>query len=853
MPIEAASGMFRSQDMVKLDFVVPRDVAHDVLYEVGRTGIAQFVDLNKGETAFARAFSSELRRCDDIERRLRFFADQIAQFKLPMDDLTAEPELPSNAIDRIERELDVVESQTTDAIFALDSLRADYSNLREVAEVVSRVGGLSGGSMSDTGSGDNLLQRGAAQSVGLVQLCGVIPTKNDITFHRMVFRITRGNAIVRTQPIPEPFDEVLGSGPSATRTQVNKSVFSVFVSSKRLLDKIKKIAESFNARTLSPEQLTKEPYGVVVARMTQIQDTIDRSLTTLTMQLRQIAVQLPFWRAYATMEKAIHANMNLLRCPHGAATSNATVWIPEQDSHILHSALALGCRRAGTTIVPLVNRSPVQVGHPTFFRTNKITEVFQGLVDSFGTARYKEANPAVLTMVTFPYLFGVMFGDIGHGFMLALFGAFLVLFESKLGGIRNEMFSMVFGGRYLILLMGIFATYIGLLYNDFFGMSLEIFPSGYEWPALPSFGPGAKGNNAPRGIVHPIRPNGLPSVKPANPVVIGIDGAWSETENKLEFYNSVKMKCAVIIGVIQMTAGLFLGLTNHLRSKDWRHIWFGFIPEVLFLTCTFGYMCLLILIKWLTPWPNTNLAPSLLETMTNFFLAPGFVNVELYSGQGAVQAVLLVIAFAQVPLLLLAIPFLEWRDSKRVKPQKEERQALVGSQQLTELKAAPPAAGGQYGSVEQPAAAQAHPAHDSHASEVADTHHGSEHTFDMGEVAIHYVIHTIEFVLGCVSNTASYLRLWALSLAHAQLADVFLNFTLVKSIDMDGGYGVAVFIGIAVWLGATIGILLCMESLSAFLHALRLHWVEFQNKFFAADGIQFIPFDLLRDVRVERS
>lgn len=766
MPREAASGLWRSEDMVMLQLTMQRETAHDTVLKLGQLAKFQFIDLNDGVSAFQRDFVQEVRRCDDMERKLLYLHGEIEKAGVTS--------ISGNLVERdsmfsLEQKVDEREAEVRVFNGQYQSLIEERNRLREHLEIVS----------CD-------FSASCAENQGLNFLTGVIPKDRVATLERLVYRTTRGNSVMRVYEIETPFYSI------TTNQSVHKCVFGIYFTVPRLRESLRKISEVNGATLYQYAENDEQLYGMRDSLQNQV-DTVTHTLEQTALRQRQLLMGLANnvydWRRSVAVEKALYSTMNMLH--FSGSTAVARGWAPVNALREIQAALREAEYSSGAQVLSIMEEVRTKETPPTYFCTNKITSSFQSIVDSYGMARYKEINPGVFTIVTFPYLFGVMYGDIGHGVILTLFAVILIVMERRWEGKRlNEIFSMIFGGRYLLLFMGLFSVYLGLLYNDMFGFSVEVFASGYKWPKLPPEGP--------KGVVRPSSPAG---VTPEKSVVFGIDSAWAETENKLEFYNSVKMKCSVIIGVVQMMAGVVLSLMNHLYFGDMLQVWYRFVPEFVFLFCTFGYMCILIIIKWCTTWENrTHDAPSLLETMTNFFLQPGTVTVPLYKGQAIVQLVLLSVAFAMVPVLLCAIPYMK----KRQHDNRTRHQHLMVDDELV----------------------------------------FAEEDFDFAEIMIHQVIHTIEYVLGCVSNTASYLRLWALSLAHSQLSEVFWNFAFLLTVGLDGGSGFFVFIGFCVWMCATLGVLLGMESLSAFLHALRLHWVEFNNKFYAADGYPFTPFDI---------
>ena len=91
---------------------------------------------------------------------------------------------------------------------------------------------------------------------------------------------------------------------------------------------------------------------------------------------------------------------------------------------------------------------------------------------------YKEINPTLFTITTFPFLYGVMFGDMGHGSLLMIFSLFLIF--HKINKNKPSFLDDLFEARYILVCMAFFSIFCGFMYNDFFGMSLDLFGSCYH-------------------------------------------------------------------------------------------------------------------------------------------------------------------------------------------------------------------------------------------------------------------------------------------------------------------------------------------------------------------------------------
>jgi V-type H+-transporting ATPase subunit a len=498
-----------------------------------------------------------------------------------------------------------------------------------------------------------------------------------------------------------------------------------------------------------------------------------------------------------------------------------------------------------------------QIPPPTFFKMNDVIAPLQLIVNTYGVPSYQEANPATFAIVTFPFLFAVMFGDYGHGSLLLFMGFCMVMGYDSL---KETSMKDVLFLRYLFFMMGFFSCYNGLLYNEWFAIPYPWFKSCYVTDKLPTESQGfvfpyvdfPSGSTTDYDNTHCVYP-------------FGMDPTWFLSSNDiLVVQDSLKMKTSVIIGVAHMSMGIVTKGINTIYFGQMMAFWTEVVTGLLILNGLFGWMDMLIIIKWLYPMnpastdpemmTRINQAPSIITVMINNLLAFGkqpFVladgsktDVYMFPAQRAISEALVVVVLVCMPIMLFTKPCSACFCPVAAGMPEYAKGADVHHAQPAALGAQDP----NGGMIDTTAGSQAR---DDIAfyqrildSENEDGHHGA----DMNELFIHQLIETIEFVLGCVSNTASYLRLWALSLAHSQLALVFLQEILQVpwnqiSQTSIAGQTVGSFLIWFPFMAVTWAVLMMMDVLECFLHTLRLHWVEFQNKFFKGAGYDYKPFD----------
>uniref|UniRef100_A0A8C2CFW8 V-type proton ATPase subunit a n=1 Tax=Cyprinus carpio TaxID=7962 RepID=A0A8C2CFW8_CYPCA len=746
--------LFRSEEMTLAQLFLQSESAYCCVSELGEIGMVQFRDLNPDVNVFQRKFVNEVRRCEEMDRKLS----------------------------------ELLKINTNQ-----EALKKNFLELTELKHILRRT----------------------QQFVA-----GVIGRERMSTFERMLWRVCRGNVFLRQADIEEPLED------PATGDHVHKSVFIIFFQGDQLKNRVKKICEGFRASLYPcPEtsQERKEMAAGVNTRIDDLQMVLNQTEDHRQRVLQAAAKTVRVWFIKVRKMKAIYHTLNLCNIDVTQKCLIAEIWCPMSDLDSIQFALRRGTEKSGSTVPSILNRMQTQQTPPTYNKTNKFTSGFQSIVDAYGISNYREINPAPYTIITFPFLFAVMFGDLGHGILMTCAALYLVLRESRLIAQKydNEMFNMVFAGRYIILLMGIFSVYTGIIYNDCFSKSFNVFGSG--WSVRPMFGVGGNWTSKT------LEDNRVLQLDPAVPKVfngpypIGIDPIWNIATNKLTFLNSFKMKMSIILGVIHMTFGVTLSLFNHLYFNKPLNIFLGFIPEIIFMVSLFGYLVLLIFYKWLAyDAKNSKEAPSLLITFINMclFSYNDPTNKPFYTGQIVIQCLLVIIAIACVPCMLIVKTLIMRR-------QYLWRRHLVRT-------------------------CLTHYILDSYTPSFKATQNfggirvgngPTEDEFNFADVAVHQAIHTIEYCLGCISNTASYLRLWALSLAHAQLSEVLWSMVMhmgLASRNFGGFFALSIIF--AFFATLTVFILLIMEGLSAFLHALRLHWVEFQNKFYTGQGFKFMPF-----------
>jgi len=473
--------MFFPEAMTEVELIVPSKDLLAVTKVLGNQGVFHQIDStylgleNLGPNTWQETAAS----FSTLERRIQVIMQTLnleEEYSGPSDfDSIADLEPIQSAVDRIEAEV----KQTSDQLAAekkiLEQLESQLHQLEPIADTNVDVGAL-------------------RKSNYLHSVLGIIPAENVSRLETSLSRVPHAFFTLREDP-KKPVVWLLG--PRSNSDIIDRAVKSAYLNPLTL-------PEEFAG---TPAEITESIRKAIETSKQKISE-LDRTLARLADAHRKELHKL-LWDVHVSrlIADAI-ARFGQLR-----HTYVVVGWVPSADLELLTQRLKQASKEILIEAIP-IERAGHHSNVPVALRNPGFLSPFELLVNTYARPRYEEIDPTFLIAVTFPLLYGAMFGDVGHGLVLAAIG-WLLSKKSSLGG--------------LLIACGLSGTIFGFIFGSIFGFE-EVLPH------HPFFGKFV--------LIQPMH-NILQ--------ILGI---------------------AIGTGIVLLTLGYLLNLYNAFRARDWGRFFF---------------------------------------------------------------------------------------------------------------------------------------------------------------------------------------------------------------------------------------------------------------------------------------
>jgi len=419
--------VFSAVEMKRLSVVVLERDERTVLRGLGALGAVHLVRTGAGPDTAPQDppdRSDALARCDDLVTRIDKVCRNLELEDLP--DATGE-ELPEISLDDVQRRLKPIEAQTDEVLQRREATLQRWGRVTALLDQVEAYEGL------------ELSFDQIGRFSFLHFAIGSLPDENLETFEQEVGRNVVLLPVAESEGRRRIVAVTSRKGRFALETALEKSGF-----------RREKIAES---ATGTMQQLLAEARS----EKEQLSKELTRPREAIEALVRDVSLPLAVLRAVVRVERRIlDAEQHF---PRTDATVLINGWIPADEVTALRRRLQdlVGGRCVVEAEEPgdvPEEEIPVLLRHPRLLRP------FELLVVGYGMPGYRELEPTLFVAITFLLMFGIMFGDVGHGGVLFLAGL-----AARWAGRRERVRDV----GVLLMLAGVSSALFGVVYGEYFG------------------------------------------------------------------------------------------------------------------------------------------------------------------------------------------------------------------------------------------------------------------------------------------------------------------------------------------------------------------------------------------------